>query len=86
MNHFFKIRYLSHQRYVENSYCHFSKDLERRQQKIMTEFVRFLDADKKPRWANIRMDYRAPCWVGIAQTGVLVKKSKIGMFATKLYN
>ena len=31
------------------------------------------------------MDNGAPCWIGIAQTGVLVKKSKIGLFGTKLY-
>lgn len=51
----------------------------------MTELVRFLDDDRKGRWANIRMDNGDPCWVGIAQTGILVKKSKIGMFGAKLY-
>ena len=51
----------------------------------MTKLVRFLDDDHKGRWANIRMDNGDPCWVGIAQTGILVKKSKIGMFGAKLY-
>lgn len=51
----------------------------------MTELVRFLDDDRKGRWANIRMDNGDPCWVGIAQTGILVKKSKVGLFGAKLY-
>ncbi len=51
----------------------------------MTELIRFLDDDRKGRWANIRMDNGDPCWVGIAQTGILVKKSKVGMFGAKLY-
>ena len=51
----------------------------------MTELIRFLDTDTKGRWANIRMDNGDPCWIGIAQSGVLVKKSKIGLFGAKLY-
>jgi len=26
-----------------------------------------------------------PCWIGIAKTGILVKKSKMGLFGAKLY-
>jgi hypothetical protein len=51
----------------------------------MTELIRFFDDDHKGRWANIVMDNGDPCWVSIAQTGVLVKKSKIGLFGAKLY-
>ncbi len=51
----------------------------------MTELLRFLDDDRKGRWGNIRMDNGDPCWVGIAQTGILVKKSKIGIFGARLY-
>ncbi|MHA1170295.1 MAG: hypothetical protein ACTSRU_20910 [Candidatus Hodarchaeales archaeon] len=51
----------------------------------MTELIRFMDDDRKGRWANIRMDNGDPCWVSIAQTGILVKKSKIGLFGAKLY-
>ena len=51
----------------------------------MTKLDRFLDDDRKGRWANLRMDNGDPCWVGIAQAGVLVKKSKIGLFGAKLY-
>ncbi len=51
----------------------------------MTELIRFLDDDRRGRWANIRMDNGDPCWVGIAQTGLLVKRSRIGLFGAKLY-
>jgi hypothetical protein len=51
----------------------------------MTELIRFMDDDRKGRWANIRMDNGDPCWVGIAQTGILIKKSKVGLFGAKLY-
>lgn len=51
----------------------------------MTELIRFMDGDRKGRWANIRMDNGDPCWIGIAQTGILVKKSNVGLFGAKLY-
>ena len=49
----------------------------------MTELMGF--HDRKARWARLRMDNGDPCWIGIAQTSVLVKKSNIGMFGAKLY-
>lgn len=52
----------------------------------MTSLLRFLDDDHKGRWANIKMGDGAPCWIGIAQTGVLVKRSKIGLLGAKLYD
>ncbi len=52
----------------------------------MTNLLRFLDAGPKGVWANIRMDNNDPCWIGVADTGVLVKRSKIGMFGAKLYD
>lgn len=50
----------------------------------MTELVRFQD-NQKGRWANIRMDNGDPCWISVAQTGVLIKKSKVGLFGAKVY-
>jgi|TARA_Y100000294_G_C8335832_1_gene248611 hypothetical protein len=32
------------------------------------------------------MDNNDPCWIGVAHTGVLVKKSQIGLFGSKLYD
>ena len=51
----------------------------------MTELIRFLDDDRKGRWANILMDNGDPCWISVAQAGILVKKSKVGLFGAKLY-
>ena len=31
------------------------------------------------------MDNDDPCWIGIADTGVSIKKSKIGIFGRKIY-
>jgi hypothetical protein len=31
------------------------------------------------------MDNGDPCWISIAQTGILVKKSKIGLFGARLF-
>ena len=36
-------------------------------------------------FANVRMENGNPCYVSVAQTGVLVKKSKVGWFGAKLY-
>lgn len=51
----------------------------------MTKLIRFLDDDRENRRANIRMDNGAPCWIRIAQTGILVKRSKMGLFGATLY-
>lgn len=51
----------------------------------MTHLVRFLDSGPKGVWSNIRMENNNPCWIGFAQTGVRVKKSKVGMFGKTLY-
>ena len=36
-------------------------------------------------WANLRMENNDPIWIGAAQTGVSVKKSKLGLFGAKLF-
>jgi len=36
-------------------------------------------------FANIRMDNNDPVYISVAQTGVIVKKSKLGMFGPKLF-
>lgn len=37
-------------------------------------------------FANIRMNNGDPCFISVAQTGVIVKKSKLGLFGAKLYD
>lgn len=51
----------------------------------MTELHSFKDG-KTGCFSNIRMDDGDPCYISVAQTGVLVKKSKIGMFGAKLFD
>lgn len=51
----------------------------------MTRLIRFLDDDPGNHRASIRMDNGTPCWIRIDHTGILVKKSKIGLFGAKLY-
>lgn len=51
----------------------------------VSKLLRFMDHDRYGRWARIVMDDGDPCWISIAQTGVLVKKSRIGLFGAKLY-
>jgi hypothetical protein len=36
-------------------------------------------------YANIRMDNGDPCFISVAQSGVRVKKSRIGFLGAKLY-
>jgi hypothetical protein len=36
-------------------------------------------------YANIRMDNGDPCFISVAQSGVLVKKSRFGFMGAKLY-
>lgn len=36
-------------------------------------------------WATLRTARNEPIWIGVAQTGVMVKKSKIGLFGRKLF-
>ncbi len=37
-------------------------------------------------YANVRMDNGDPCFISVAQTGVLVKKSRVGLFGAKFYH
>jgi hypothetical protein len=50
----------------------------------MTSLHSYKDSNSQC-WANIRMDNGDPIWISIAQTGVIVKKSKIGLFGPKLF-
>ena len=50
----------------------------------MTRLHSFKD-DKRVCYANVRMDNDDPIFISVAQTGVLVKKSKLGWFGPKLY-
>ncbi|MCL5423235.1 MAG: hypothetical protein M1461_12315, partial [Nitrospirae bacterium] len=51
----------------------------------MSKLIGFLDDTTKGHWAHIRMDNGDPCWIIISRTGVSVKKSRVGLFGSKLY-
>lgn len=36
-------------------------------------------------WANVRMANNDPVWISVAQTGVVIKKSRLGLFGPKLF-
>ena len=50
----------------------------------MTEIHSYQD-NKTTCYANIRMDNGDPVYISIAQTGVVIKKSKVGLFGPKLF-
>jgi hypothetical protein len=51
----------------------------------MTKLVSYIDEGGKGCWARFRMTNNDPCWLSVAQDGVLVKKSSIGFFGAELY-
>ena len=51
----------------------------------MTKLQNFKDGSAGC-FSNIRMDNNDPCFISVAQTGVIVKKSKLGIMGSKLYS
>ena len=51
----------------------------------MTTLKDFTD-DGRGCFANVRMDNDDPCWISVASSGVIVKKSKLGLLGEKLYS
>jgi hypothetical protein len=51
----------------------------------MPELLNFKDDERSGCYAHIKMDNGDPCYISIAQTGILVKKSRLGLFGAKLY-
>lgn len=50
----------------------------------MTRLDRYQDS-RTGCYANIRMDNGDPCFISVAKSGVLVKKSRMGFLGAKLY-
>jgi hypothetical protein len=50
----------------------------------MAEMQNFSDG-KHTCYANVQLDSGDPCYISVAQTGVIVKKSRIGLFGAALY-
>jgi hypothetical protein len=51
----------------------------------MTKIKNFLNG-KAGVWASIEMSSSEPCYISIAQSGIIVKKSKLGILGAKIYS
>lgn len=51
----------------------------------MGTLIRFMDG-KNGCWSRVDLTSGDPIWIGVAQTGVMVKISRLGILGAKLYN
>jgi hypothetical protein len=51
----------------------------------MISTVEAFKDDKIGCWARLKLGSGDPCWISVAQTGVIVKRSKLGLFGPMLY-
>lgn len=51
----------------------------------LTKLRQFKD-DKSGCWASVVLASKEPCWISVAQTGVIVKRSVLGLLGPKLYH
>lgn len=51
----------------------------------MIKIISFKDVVGGACWARFKTDTNEPCWISVAQDGVIVKKSNIGFFGAELY-
>ncbi|MDP3052927.1 MAG: hypothetical protein Q8N22_03190 [bacterium] len=49
------------------------------------KLIAYADVEGKACWARFRMPNNDPCWLSVAQGGIVVKKSIIGLFGAELY-
>jgi hypothetical protein len=50
----------------------------------LTTIRQFKD-DNTGCWATLTLASREPCWISVARSGVIVKRSVLGLFGAKLY-
>jgi len=50
----------------------------------LTKLRQFKD-DKSGCWASVVLASKEPCWISVARTGVIVKRSVLGLLGPKLY-
>lgn len=51
----------------------------------MGKLIRYLDG-KAGCWSRVDLENGDPIWISVAQTGVIVKKSRVGLMGAKLYS
>jgi len=55
-------------------------------EKPANQILYFADSKQRGCGATVRLETGEPCWLSIAQSGVLVKKSRFGILGATLYN
>src|SRR5271169_5701303 len=50
------------------------------------QILHFADSKRGGCGATVRLETGEPCWLSIAQSGVMVKKSRFGLFGAVLYS
>jgi len=51
----------------------------------MGKLIRYSDG-KAGCWSRVNLENGDPIWISVAQTGIIVKKSRMGLMGAKLYN
>ncbi len=51
----------------------------------MGKLIRYVDG-KSACWSRVNLENGDPIWISVAQAGVIVKKSRIGLLGATLYN
>ena len=48
--------------------------------------IDFVDIPGKACWSSVLLDSGEPIWISIAQNGIMVKQSRLGILGTKLFH
>ena len=51
----------------------------------MSKVIGFSHPPKIGHWSKVLMTSGEPCWISIAKEGILIKKSKIGLFGKTVF-
>jgi len=61
------------------------KELKLNFELYMTKVINFSHPPKFGTYCNIEMDNGDPCWISISQKGLVIKKSKLGIFGKVIF-
>ena len=52
----------------------------------MSSMIDYVDIPGKACWSSVLLDSGEPIWISIAQNGIMVKQSRLGILGTKLFH
>ena len=52
----------------------------------MSSMIDYVDIPGKACWSSVLLDSGEPVWISIAQNGIMVKQSRLGILGTKLFH